>query len=402
MKHVLFVDDDPNVLAGLRRLLRTFRDDWKMEFVDKADDALALMDKAPVDVVVTDMRMPGKDGAQLLTEIRARYPNVVRICLSGYSSQDTGMRAIGLAHQYLSKPCEPEVLKATVMRVCALQAHLSEPFLVRLVSRMSSIPSVPTHYQAVVEELAKEDASLARIGDIIAHDPAMTAKILQIVNSSFFGLARRVTDPRDAAKMLGLSTVDALVLTAGVFSQLEGSQLRGFPVDQLMRHSWSVGAYAKMIASMETKDKSVQSDAFVGGLLHDVGKLVLAVNFPDEYAAILQGQEGSGVSISACEFETFGASHADVGAHLMGLWGLPSPVVEAISFHHQPSKGVAAGFSPLAAVHAADAIVRHKANGETGNLDVDYSFLWKIGMFDHLAGWRAADPAEVLQEPAHA
>ena len=240
MKHVLFVDDDENVLAGPAPRPAAFRDEWKMEFVDGADAALSFMTKSPVDVVVTDMHMPGKDGAQLLTEIRAMYPNVVRICLSGHFSQDTGLRD-RIRAPVSVKALRSYTLKATITRACTLQKHLSDEFLLRLISRMSSIPSVPTHYQAIVEELAREEPSLAKIGDIDRHDPAMTAKVLQIVNSSFFGLGRRVTDPRDAAKMLGLTTVDALVLTAGVFSQLDCEQLRTFPMDVLMRHSWAVG-----------------------------------------------------------------------------------------------------------------------------------------------------------------
>ena len=156
--------------------------------------------------------------------------------------------------------------------------------------------------------------------------------------------------------------------------------------------------HAKMIAGMQSKDRGVQSDAFVSGLLHDVGKLVLAANFPEEYSTAILNAGESAVSTSALEYEIFGASHADVGGHLMALWGLPSSVVEAIAFHHHPSKSSSGGFSPLTAVHVADAIVRHKAAEPTASLDVDFSYLWKIGLFDRLTTWRSADPSQSAEE----
>ncbi|HEX3724897.1 MAG TPA: HDOD domain-containing protein, partial [Pirellulales bacterium] len=299
MKHVLFVDDDQNVLSGLRRILRPYHLEWRMEFCNSADDALRVLAESHIDVVVTDMRMPGKDGAELLTEVRATYPGVVRIGLSGYFSEETTLRAIGLAHQYLSKPCEPETLKYTIIRACALRDHLSDDRLKRLVSRMNTIPSLPTNYQAIVNELHSADPSLPRIGDIIARDMSMTAKVLQLVNSSFFGLARRVTNPTDAATMLGLNTVHALALSAGAFSQLGSDDLGEFSMDALMSHSLAVGHFARAIAATQTRDSQIIDDAFVGGVLHDVGKLVLAANFCEEYSAVLTAHRDSGLSLSA-------------------------------------------------------------------------------------------------------
>src|ERR1051325_10408156 len=143
MKSVLFVDDDPNVLAGLRRMLRPLRTEWTTEFLDGGEKALAYMAEHPVDVIVTDMRMPGMDGVQLLEQVVVRHPSAVRIALSGHSDQEMLIKVAGLAHQYLSKPRDTESLKSTVRRSCALRGHFSGDALKRLVARMTSIPSLP-------------------------------------------------------------------------------------------------------------------------------------------------------------------------------------------------------------------------------------------------------------------
>lgn len=391
MKRVLFVDDEPNVLAGLRRILRPFRNDWEMKFVGSADEALGVLAGEPIDVVVTDMRMPGKDGAQLLTEVRANYPSVVRIVLSGQFDHQTALRAAGLAHQFLSKPCEAEALKQTVVRACALRDHLADPTLQRLVSRMNSIPAVPTNYQAILQELNQPEPALGKLGEIIGRDVAMTAKILQLVNSSFFGLGRRVTNATEAATLLGLDTVQGLVLSAGVFSQLDDAALGQLSIDDFMGHSLAVANTAKAIAALETPNRAVHNDAFVAGLLHDVGKLVLAMNFPDRYSEhVLAAADGT-MSPSAREYEQFGAAHADVGAYLMALWGLPPQLVEAIAFHHYPAKCPGSGFSPLAAVHVANAIVhaRDAQLASDDGLDIDFSYLWQAKLLNRLPAWRA-------------
>jgi len=150
MKAVLFVDDDENVLAGLRRMLRGFRDQWIMDFVASGAEALHYLAHREADVVVTDLRMPGMNGLELLKHLNSHYPHIVRIILSGQSDEESTIRAAGVAHQYLSKPCETETLKATIVRACALQDRLSNQSLKNIVAGMNSLPSPPTHYQELV------------------------------------------------------------------------------------------------------------------------------------------------------------------------------------------------------------------------------------------------------------
>ncbi len=387
---VLFVDDQPNVLAGLRRMLRGLRDEWQMEFAESGEEALAIMAKSPFEVVVSDMRMPGMDGTQLLTETMKRYPGTVRIILSGQADQASVLRAVTPAHQYLSKPCDTEMLKSTVARACSLRDTLSQESLIRLVSQVTTLPSLPHVYTKLLEELQSEDASVQAVAELIAQDVSMTAKLMQMVNSSFFGIPRRVESPAHAAAMLGLNVLKPLVLSAGIFSQFPVDRLQGYSVDALMEHSLAVSHLAEQIAKIQSDDKELAEDALLAGLLHDVGQLLLVANLPEQYGKTLALASEKEISLCDAEFECLGACHADVGAYLLGLWGMADPIVEAVAFHHRPTKCMEDGFSPLTAVHVANILV-NKTQPSCGiiySLDMDEDYLEHIGVADQLPKWQ--------------
>jgi len=394
---VLFVDDQPNVLSGLRRMLRTLRNEWQMEFVQSGDEALAIMAKSPFDVIVSDLRMPGMDGIQLLTEVMKRYPKTVRIILSGQADRASVLRAVTPAHQYLSKPCDSETLKATVARACSLRDALSHESLKRLVSKVTTLPSLPHVYTKLLEELQSEDTSVRDVAELIARDVGMTAKLMQMVNSSFFGIPRRVESPTQAAALLGLDVLRPLVLSAGVFSQFHPEGCREFSVDALMEHSLAVSRLAEKIAKSHSDNKELAEDALLAGLLHDVGQLLMAAHLPEQYRQALALARKNGISLRDAELECLHASHADVGAYLLGLWGLADPIVEAVAFHHQPTKCTADAFGPVTAVHVANTLVNETQTscGITClDIDVDVDYLEHLGMADQLPKWR--DLAESL------
>lgn len=396
-KRILFVDDDPNVLQGLQRMLRSMRKEWSMEFATSGLEALEMLGESPFDVVVSDMRMPGMDGAQLLTEIKKSYPRVVRVVLSGQSDQEAILRSVGPAHQYLSKPCDPEVLKATVTRACALHDLLADETLKQLVSQMESLPSMPSLYHELMEELQSGDASMQRVGQIISKDIGMTAKILQLVNSAFFGLPRHVSSPTEAAIFLGIDIVKALVLSLHVFSQFDQSKLRPFSIDEIQRHSLATGALAKAIAEEQDAEPMIVDHTFMAGLLHDAGKLVLAANLPDQYEDVLVKVGDDDVALHEAERQTFGVTHAEVGATLLGLWGLPDPIVEAVAYHHRPNACVGSTFSPLTAIHVANVLEHESRNRNGTGVELDLEYLERLNLADQLSVWR--EISRSLSEP---
>lgn len=376
---VLFVDDEERVLSGLRRMLRPYRSNWEMAFVDSGKAALDEMALRPFDVVVSDVRMPGMDGVELLEAVAERHPGVIRIILSGHANEDSTRRATGVAHQYLAKPCSAEQLRDTVQRSAGIRATLSDPELIRAVAATKTLPSAPTLYHELTVELRSEDPSLRAVTDIVSRDPAMSAKILQMVNSAFFGLRRRVSDVHQAVTLLGTDTIASLALSVHIFATAKVPAALAGHTEAIWARSLRVATTAKTLMANAGVDPLEADEAFLGGLLHDCGKLVLITNFADAYASLVEG----GVD---CQVESarFGVDHAAIGAHLLGMWGLPDTIVEAVAFHHEPIKSPSRALSPLAVVHAAVAL--------EDRVETQSAPAWDIAYLDE-AGLKASIPA---------
>ncbi len=383
---VLFVDDELRVLQGLQRMLRPMRDEWDMLFAESGEAALAEMGKAPVDVVVSDMRMPSMSGAELLTRVMREYPSTVRIILSGQADRELVQKTIGPTHQYLSKPCDADILKATIDRAAKLRRLLGSQQLRLLTGKLEALPSLPELYMRLIELLQNQNTTLKAVGELVAQDMGMSMKLLQLVNSAFFGLRRNVSNVADAVNLLGVETVQTLVLSLHAFNQLNARQVADFSLDAVWQHSVAVAALAKRIALAEGLDKTQAEEAHLAGMLHDVGRVVLAINLPDEYGSVLTLAKDPARSLITCEHERFGASHAEIGAYLLGLWGISDPIVEAVAYHHFPRRCPNHAFCALSAVHIADAL-HHDAIGAVGRGALDTRYLQDLGRADHLPAW---------------
>ena len=382
-KRILFVDDERKVLDGLQRMLRSMRSEWEMQFAVSGQEALEILKDKSFHVVMTDMRMPGMDGCQLLERVKNLHPHVVRIILSGNSDKDLTLNSAGLAHQFLSKPCEPETLKTTIARACAMRELLEDEYLVNVISEIESLPSLPSLYQEVVEEVNSPDGSLARVGDIISNDVGMSAKLLQLVNSSFFGLSTRVSSAVRAVNLLGLETVKTLILTIKIFSQFDRAGLPCYSISGLLDHSISTGMLARSIATQEHLGQNQIDEAFMAGMLHDVGKLILLDKLPERCLEISDACNSSACQLWEAEQKVLGTTHAQIGAYLMGIWGLSESIVEAIAFHHCPGKCSNISFGILSIIHLADS-AEHCEHGKKSTKRLDPCYLEKLGIADRL------------------
>ncbi len=395
MKNILFVDDERRVLDGLRRKLRPMRKEWRMSFVESGGAALELLESHPFDVIVSDMRMPGMDGEQLLGEVRRRFPQVLRIAQSGYSSSEIRLESARATHQFLSKPCNADTLKGTVDRLFALENLLRREDLNRVVACIDVLPGLPALYTEIMNEVASPDCTLGRVGEIISKDPAMTAKILQLVNSEFCDRRRHIVSPAQATRLLGLDVIRALVLVTKVFYAFDQKVLP-FDVESLLQHSIQVGALARQIAESGSHDRKICDHALMAGMLHDVGKMVLASNLTDGYKQALDTAKQESVPLWKVELQMFGCTHGEVGAYLLGLWGLPNPVLEAVAYHYDPHHCVGEGFIPLTAVHIANVIL-DPGDPEMDIAELDEPYLERLCIKERLPEWlRMRD--ELLQQ----
>jgi HD-like signal output (HDOD) protein/ActR/RegA family two-component response regulator len=392
-RRIIFVDDEPMVLKGLQRTLRKMRGEWEMTFTSSSKEALDILGTGSFDVIVSDLRMPEMDGMQLLAEVKSKHPQVVRIILSGQVEQESTFKSVQVAHQSLSKPCDADILKHTLNKLFGLRNLLEDESIKRIVSQTETLPSLPEVYTDVISELQSSDPSVQKVAEIISADLAMTAKILQVVNSAFFGLVRKINNPREAVMMLGTETIKALVLSVKIFSQFNHKKFAWFNFDELFNHSMSVSMFAQTISKQEHLDQTLVNNSLMAGMFHDLGKLILVANFQEPYQKVLTEAGKTRQNLWDLEIEQFGTSHAEIGAYLMGLWGLEYPVIEAIAFHHRPGKSLSNSTGLLTAVHFGDAFDRLKKdpndlNGENGLQQLDRGYLDNLGVAGRINDWQ--------------
>lgn len=387
---VLFVDDDPNVLNLLQATIGALRKEWDGTVAASGDEALRLMAAKPYEVVVSDMRMPGMSGCELLNRIMRDYPGTARIIMSGFADEETVIASVGAAHQYLPKPFELRALRNILARIRALNRRLSSAPVRDLAARITTVPSIPRVYFEMLDAMQSPDSPLERISEIIAKDPGMTAKLLQLVNSAFFGFARECNRAAEAVQMIGVTRVRALALGLQVFAAFKADRLADFNLEQVWQHSLRTGLFARLIVEEENGHHELMEQAFSAGVMHDIGKLALAAYLTDPYREICRRAAAERRPLFEVERESLGANHAELGGYLLGLWGLPAPLVEAVVFHHEPSATDDGTFSVTTAVHAANVLAHQRdgAEAERPFNPVDESYFKRLGLDDRLEQWR--------------
>lgn len=390
MRRVLFVDDDRSLLEGLRNRLRCMRSRWTMDCAIDGPAALEKLEAMPFDVVVSDMRMRGMEGDELLKRVQAVQPDSVRFVLSGQAGAANSTRAIRYAHQFVAKPCDTDLLIAMIERACEFRDLVTSSAIRSVVGDVESLPTIPRTYGIVAGLLADPDVATGDVAAAIEEDVAMTARILQVVNSALFGLAREISSLRHAVQHLGVSMVRGLILSEGLFSVIDRSRCaKEFSIEGLYTHSIAVGRLArKLLGRFDTR-----GDAFSAGVLHDAGKLILAVRAPEHYSAAVSLAMHEGIPLHTAEQQVYGFTHADVGALLLALWGLPHPLVEAAADHHAPGRTDASRLHVAGAVHVADRLVHEAAGADdqsVGGLagELDMAFLESAGVAHRLDEWR--------------
>ncbi len=347
MKRILFVDDEPEILDGLRAVLRRRRNEWQMDFVTSGAVAIEAMEKQPYELICSDMRMPDMDGATLLTLVAERWPETVRLVLSGYAELAQTMRLVPIAHQYLSKPCDGKRVETTLDRCLKVRELLNRADLRALIGRVKTLPTSPKTYSSLCAAMARPDATAQEVTKIVASDTVIAARVLQVVNSAFFRLPRQIAKIEQAVSYLGFTAIRNLALSAEVFSASKISKsVSGFNLDVIQSEAIQTAAVMRSLS----KGTALADDAFVVGLLHDIGLLILMEVCPEKLQAALDDSIATHIALHDAERKHIGASHAEVGAYLLALWGLPYSIVDAVAFQNQPEHGPHTEFDLLAAL----------------------------------------------------
>ena len=386
-RRVLFVDADPRVRDALRRSLHACRKQWEVAFADSGQTALRKLAERPFDALFTELDGPGLDGSELLAQVRVRHPTVARLVLSGRALVGEVLATIGPAHQYLSKPCSREELLASLEGACSAQQLMRKEKLSRVVSGLEALPSQSPVLADLMGELARTGCSVRRVGQLVTQDIGLATKVMQLANSAFFGTRKSASDPARAVMTVGLEVVRSLALAQRTFSRFEAAAGRVLSLQALWQHSSNVGSCARFLAGQARLPEQTANEAFAAGLLHDLGKLILATYRPADVLRVQRRAEQTRTPEWRLEQDYVGASHAELGGHLAGLWGLSDGVTRALTWHHAPWRAPEPRLDALTFVAVANRLDRDRLI-RPGSRFADY--LTSVGVLDRIEGWQTA------------
>lgn len=385
-KAILFVfaDEQQEVVDGIRQILNRRQQEWEIAFAGNCAEAIETMQRENIHVVVTDMDLPGGSGLDILKKVESDWPGTVRFILSTEADRKVVLQYLGVAHRSIAKPCKPEELRQFLNTSLGLRELLGNKELHARIATIGNLPSPPELYNRLMSELRNEDVSITRVADLVCQDVALTAKILQMINSAFFGLPKRVESVTQAVNYLGLEVIKALVLAAGTFSQFETEELPGVNVDTIYSHSLGVGTLAQKVGRKIGLTRPQCDEALMAGMLHDIGKLVMLAHVREDFGRAVRKSREQEMPLFEAEQLVLRVSHAEIGAHLLSLWGLPDAILEPVALHHDPLRMPCPERTVLTAVHIADALQHELEQPEYAEsnpyLNEDYcrqTFTWE-------------------------
>ncbi len=384
MKKVLFVDDEIEVLDGLRNSMRKYRSYWDCSFVVEAASALDLLQTQKFDIIISDMRMPSMDGAELLLRVQKLYPSMARIILSGYADKDAMLRAHSVAHVVISKPYDSKSLHEILLKIGNSQLLIPSARLTDVIGKLDSLPSPPIIFSKLLEETAKPNPNLKTIAQLICQDPSMSTNLMKVINSSYFNPSRSVFNLEQATYHLGLNMIKALLINIESHRLINlADKVSGFDLNDFQKDSLRISLAAKKLApSNELKD-----EACMAGLLHDIGIIILVLFYPKEFEELLKLEQESTQPYYLLEQSMLGFTHAEIGAYLLGLWGLPQVVVNAVAFHHTPSTSGSETFDIAGSVHIAEALLNSTLDSKLCKVNLDTEYVNKMGLTDKMTLW---------------
>lgn len=330
---VIFVDDDTNLINSFRRMAFALPG-FEASFATDGEQALEIMAAQEFDAIVSDMRMPGMDGATLLARVRRSHPDMVRFVLSGHSGHDLILRSLPHAHQFLSKPCSIDKIMAELHRVHVHRQAFQNLRIRALVCGLGMPPVTPKGHAGLRRALEAQECSLAHVETHILKDAGLSAGILKLVNSSFFGMPPKCTTPHGAIYCLGIDLLRNIVLDSNTFEDCVTEPHDHFSLGLLGHHCLNTAMLCREICSDSAPEIDPET-TYTAGLLHDIGKLVLASEAQDEYARVLHLVRTTEMTICQAEEDVFGVTHAEVGAYLLRLWGFQETIIAAIAGHHR-------------------------------------------------------------------
>ena len=395
---IVFVDDQNNILQGFRRSLRNLENVWNIHYSVGGKETLRLMETTSIDIIVSDTNMPGMRGTELLKEVQSLYPKTIRLVLSGGGSRSDDISILlRTSHQFFSKPFDIEKLKNTAERLLALREKVGDDNLIKLIASISKLPCSPHIYAAFKKEREGSSADLEKMGAFIAQDPGLTAKMLQSLNSTYFGVNKAGIHPFKAAQSMGPGTINYLFDEDTHFHTIEPNHPNYAFLAAVYKQSLHCAYLVEALAESENLPESLKNIAYTTGMLGNIGSIILSYGLPEAYAKITSGFKTLAAQAQT-EKKAFGASHNIVGAYFLGLWGFPEAACDATAHSQTPEKSPQQTLNLTTLMHVAQAFVQAE-DLATQKTHLNMSYLEKLGLSDKLQKWHDIDKDEVRTLP---
>jgi len=392
MKKIIYiVDDQSAVLETAVLILRGFDSQWEVTGFSTPLEALAAVKLKAPDLILSDQLMPGMLGSQLLEEVRQVAPAVIRVIMSGYVSLNK-LTLITSAHQYMAKPFDIIRLRELVQRSFAAQDRIVNKGLQSVATSLRSIPSLPQVHQSLLAEMEDDRTGSSAIARMVAEDPGLSIKVLQLANSPLFGQGYLIANPNDAVMCLGTEMLAAIVLSQSLFRHYEKLSLADLDLPRVWNHCWETAALAQHLCRLKGLQRRKGEEAFLAALLHEAGRFILVDNFPEQFAVACRSARLTKSPLAPRLLETFQTTPAQLTAYLMELWGMPAEVITALSLLDNPQQEPGGAFSLVSALYIADHIAARKAPPDDfGVEEWNMAYLRTIGCQDDIPLWE--DPS---------
>lgn len=339
---IVFVDTEPSLLSGLRRLLRNQRNSWDMHFIPEPRQATELLQNSHVDVLVCDIQLPGPAGKDLLTWACDEHPQTSRIMLTGSANRRAIISAVGPTQQFLSKPMDGTSLVGALSRVVETRRVIESPELKAILGSVQDLPKPPRIYQEMMELAARDDVPMGEVVRVIESDLATSAQALKLVNSAFFVLPGRVDNIERAVTLLGLDTIQALVIAGAVFKS-QGEMPKGLSLDEITSRSMQTAALSKLYAQAEGWSSERIRDVFFASLLQEISLPLLASRYPEGWKQVRLRVPIDPIEQATHEVEAFGVPITHASAYILGMWGFNQTVIEILVQLHLSNKAETSG-----------------------------------------------------------
>ncbi len=384
---ILFVDDSPEILTSLERMMK--KSPWKVAFAEGGMAALDMLEESHFDVVVTDLNMPEVSGIKLLKIIEKEFPHLIRIIYSGNLSKESVREVAAYTHRFIAKPCSMEKMILTIENTSFIYNTLDNDAIRKVLTNTGSLPSLPRIYTELMANIENPEFSLKDAAHLIGSDVGMTVNILKQIN--LLGHAKDITSIDQAVSLLGLDSINAITLSTHIFNSAVISNIANFSSEQLTLHSMLTARFAQEITLIETDNRKLAESAYVAGVLHDLGIILLASNFPTKYEAVLERVFNAARPIADVEHNLIGISHSEIGAYLLALWGFPKEILSAVAFHENPMNQPAESFSLLTAVYAGSYLAHQFEKDHPNNVESleNSKYLEQIGSNCRIKFWES-------------